>query len=412
MQNHATAYTQADHLCLPDGYQRSDVIRLLSIIAPKVGLTPAPLRTLIMMIGTVPPAHWTDPSKATICYQSQRKIATSSQLTARSIRNHEAALEALGLIEKTVAANGSRGSFASGHVVQGISFAPLIRRFRDLQALEEATTQAVRDVEILIRKCSAARRMVNRLMDQIISIAPKCPVLAEVTQLKAVWPRRYEGLARSALSDLLIEVNQVVESLQEVLQNLDRSSGQAEETFRPHIHATMDTPIESCSASHALDRTARKRADDSLSESAPNVADCHEEKKAVISERGFKPKWDETFPTSTLYRIASEDFQMYLDAEKRPGQPLTPHQIIQAAHAYFPELRIATAVWDEAVSTMGDTAAALSLLAIDANRFHPVTPIHSPGATLRTYTRLAAAGRLNLHGSLIGLAQRQKTADR
>jgi replication initiation protein RepC len=55
---------------------------------------------------------------------------------------------------------------------------------------------------------------------------------------------------------------------------------------------------------------------------------------------------------------------------------------------------------------MGDVTAMLCVLIIDANRFHPATPIQRPGGALRAMTRRHAAGSLNLVGSLIGLERR------
>ena len=59
---------------------------------------------------------------------------------------------------------------------------------------------------------------------------------------------------------------------------------------------------------------------------------------------------------------------------------------------------------------MGDFAAALAVLVIDARIADPIRPVHSPGGTLRAFIRHSRAGTLNLAGSLIGLIGRASNA--
>ena len=61
--------------------------------------------------------------------------------------------------------------------------------------------------------------------------------------------------------------------------------------------------------------------------------------------------------------------------------------------------------WSKAVEFMGDHGAALCVLIIDANRNHPTTPVRNPGGALRATTARHKAGKLNIVGSLIGLAR-------
>jgi replication initiation protein RepC len=56
---------------------------------------------------------------------------------------------------------------------------------------------------------------------------------------------------------------------------------------------------------------------------------------------------------------------------------------------------------------MGDHGAALCVLLIDANRNHPTSPVHNPGGALRAMTKRQKNLKLNLVGSLIGLARRR-----
>ena len=99
---------------------------------------------------------------------------------------------------------------------------------------------------------------------------------------------------------------------------------------------------------------------------------------------------------------------MYLDAVK--GQRVLPNELdlVRAAILILPDLGINPSAWDEAAEAMGDLAAALAVMVIDARRFDPVRPIRSPGGALRVFARLAMAGKLNLAGSLIGFVERKR----
>jgi replication initiation protein RepC len=78
-----------------------------------------------------------------------------------------------------------------------------------------------------------------------------------------------------------------------------------------------------------------------------------------------------------------------------------------AAIRRLPELGVNPSAWEEAAEAMGDEAATLAVLVIDANRDHPTAPVRKPGGLLRAMARRQRAGELNLLGSLIGLMERK-----
>nr|WP_302477333.1 replication initiation protein RepC [Ruegeria atlantica] len=69
-------------------------------------------------------------------------------------------------------------------------------------------------------------------------------------------------------------------------------------------------------------------------------------------------------------------------------------------------LGIRYSAYQDAVTEMGDAKAALYILIIDRNRFHPETPIRSPGGVRVEMTRRHANGELRLNASLIALRSR------
>ncbi|MFC5567119.1 replication initiation protein RepC [Rubellimicrobium aerolatum] len=379
---------------LPPGTTRSDVERLLPTLRRAFALSDACALTLLLLIQTTRPSDWTDPDARPVCYASQASLADRLGKTPRALRYDEMRLERAGLLVKTTAANGSRGRFAGGQVVQGLDLTPLAARVPQLLALAAQEEASRLHVQGLRRQCSAARRVFKGALQRLLERAPQAPATAEALALYAELPRRYDGLDTAALEALLATLDKAVEKGLAALEMRGDSSGQAERGFRPSLQATTEDNLESCVAS--ADRTRPAGTEESR------------EPQARDFQRGHKPHWLETFTPRRLYAACSEDMRMYLDAAK--GSRTLPNELdlVRAAVMILPDLGINPSAWDEASEAMGDLAAALAVIVIDARRFDPVRPIRSPGGALRSFARLAMAGKLNLAGSLIGLVERER----
>ncbi|ABA81663.1 transposase [Rhodobacter sphaeroides] len=387
---------------LPGRFQRSDVERVVTACSAALGLSSACLRALLVMVHATRPSDWRDEQRDAVCFMQQVQVAARLGVTPRALRYQEARLERLGLLRRNVAADGSRGRFGGGDLIQGISFAPLIEAFPSLLRIAEQLEAAERERQVLRRRVSAARRILSQTLTRLAALDKAVPGLTEVL---ASMPRRYDALDGSELGALLQRVDKAAREALRHLEVQQVSSGVPENSFRPHIQdTTQENPV--CSGSSAIERTARKRADSIKPDAAPDgTASCYE-KKHGLADRGFKPRYLDTFTPTQLYEAASPDMQMYLDAGRRSDSTLTAHDFIQAAIAILPALGVNASAWDEAADTMGDLPAALCVLVLDANRYRPVNPVWSPGGMLRAMTARARSGGLNLHGSLIALQRR------
>ncbi|MEA5163342.1 replication initiation protein RepC [Cereibacter johrii] len=384
---------------LPGRFQRSDVERVVTACSAALGLSSACLRALLVMVQATRPSDWRDEQRDAVCFMQQVQVAARLGVTPRALRYQEARLERLGLLKRNVAADGSRGRFAGGELMQGISFAPLIKAFPRLLRVVEQLEAGERECQILRRRVSAARRILNQSLTRLAALDKAVPDLAEILE---TMPRRYDGLGATDLTILLQRVDNAAREALRLLEVQQESSGVTEAAFRPHLQDTTEENSV-CSGSSAIERTACKRAEDITTDGA---ASC-DGRKHDLAYRGFKPGYLDTFTPAQLYEAASPDMQMYLDAVRRSDGPLTAHDFIQAAIAILPALGINPSAWDEAADTMGDLRAALCVLVLDANRFRPVNPVFCPGGMLRAMTQAASSGALNLHGSLIGLQRRR-----
>lgn len=395
---------------LPDGVERYHLEQILSRIGGTLGLQASRVLALIAMIRATRPADWTDPTCDPVCYLSQTDLAAGLGKTPRAIRNDERALERLGLIQRDTAANGARRAY--GALRHGLNFAPLIARYARLVALDLEIAARIERARLLRYECSAARRFYRSAATQLAELAPEHALLEILEARYRALPKRYADLGVEALAELRQAIADLAESADAALQLQRQTSGAAEADFLRYIQDTNHLESEICNASDVDNRTARKRADDNPSRPAPQGAGQCNERKSAWAERGCKPDLLESFTPTALYRACGEDFRFYLDAAMKGRSIPSPHDFFLAASAIRGELGIHHSAWLEACETLGDMAAALALLVIDANRSHPVRPIHSPGGALRAWCRRARAGQLNLTGSLIGLIERAKQLNR
>ena len=100
-----------------------------------------------------------------------------------------------------------------------------------------------------------------------------------------------------------------------------------------------------------------------------------------------------------LRNLASNDMAFLLDSAG-DWQDALP-QVLQ-------HLGINVSAWHDACDAMGPPMAFLSLIIIDRNRFHPKSPVQSPGGALRAFTAKAREGGLNLAGSVEGIRVRTR----
>lgn len=396
---------EATHPVLPGKMRRGDVERLLPTIRRAYRLSEACVLTLLLFIQHTRPADWTDPTTDPVCHATQASLAERLAKSSRAIRYHEAKLERAGLLQKTTGADGSRGRFAGGQVVQGLSLAPLVALVPQLLALAERDEAERLRLLGLRRQCSAARRVLKGAIERLLERDPKNAVTTELLALYGELPRRYDGLLPADLDALLARMDEAVERALFLLDMQADSSGVSEQGFRRSLHDTKEDDVESCIGSTDTKRPAGKPADANFLAPPTGGAVCLEI-KARDFQRGRKPHWLETFTPRRLYAACSEDLRFYIDAAK--GDRPLPNELdlVRAAVMILPDLGISHSAWDEAVETMGDLAAALSVMVIDARRSDSLRPIRKPGGVLRSFSRLALAGKLNLAGSLIGLVSR------
>ena len=386
---------------LPGQLQRSDVERILTAVSAALRMSAARLRALLLMIQCTRPRDWVSHDRDAVCFLRQSCVAARLGITPRALRNHEAALERQGMIRRDVAADGGRGCFAQGAILLGISFAPLIEMLPRLQTLQEKMMSEEREIEILRRQCSASRRGLTQAISRLLDLAPKHPELPGLLRFQTGLPRRYDGLRVPELEELKHRLSEGVNHALRLVGPLRETSGVAEVSIRPHVQDTKEEYLESgltCAAlpvPEAMPRKEHRGPDDTVA-------------RRTLALQPL-PVSNITLSPGDLYHLASDDMKLYLDVHCGGARAPKIHGVVNAVTAYLPNIGIGDDLWRGAVFSMGEVAAALSVIVIDANRHRAIRPVRNPGGMLRRFIRLTELGRLNLEGSLLGLARRSKS---
>lgn len=379
----------SDWPVLPGTLKRGDVEGLLIDLRSALGLSPARLEALLAMIRRTRPSDWTDPGTDAVCYVQQQQLAMDLDKSARALRYDESALVRLGFIARGTIGNGRRcAPTASSPEKYGLSFSPLISQVRHLFELRELLQREANRVRALRLSCLALRQQFRLLLAEIRETRPETPQLLQLEQAQEAWPHRMDGRwTAEALDEYRAAIAAAVREASQFRDLCHGSSGKPETDFRSHIQDTIERFPESCS--------------------------CQESQHASRPEESNPPAIVLSADTAflkpmQLYTIASEELRFWLDGVRAGRREYDQTDFIEAAARRVPELGISDSAWEEALDQLSPLRAALAVLIIDANRDHPVTPVRSLGGLLRTFIRLHRGGRLNLTGSLIGLAERKR----
>ena len=407
MKAHDIEHANAGCETLPEGMTRNTIIGVLNDTGHQLGMRDSLIRIAVCMIKHTAAEDWTSLDANPVCFASQTTIALKLGKTTRSIRKAEEDLQTLGLIRKETGADGARRSFASGAEPLGLNFAPLVSAAQALLDAKRQNEENVKYHQALRREISMRRRLLTTLASQIVAEDGQHPFVETLTAKAALRNSRYDDMGLGQLEALLADVEEMVLAARQVVDELKKESGMPDQDDRHHTEHTNDHRFVSVGARKVSDASepqglvAHDAWDDG--ESSAN-ADCGN----VQNPRELLTQQLANFSNSMLVRAASADFAEQLEAMMRakPGDPIGAR--VLTAEMFLSPLGINRTAWDDAVSVMGRDIAAICVMIIDANRTHPVTPIHKPGGALRAFTRRASAGELNLRGSLIGLIARSK----
>ena len=390
---------------LPQGHQRFSVEQLLIELAPALGLRGGRLHALLYMMKQTAPGDWTNPDREPVYFAPQDQTAEALNKTRRALYNDEAALEAAGLIEKRVKGNGSRSPFGGC----GIVFSKLIALVPDLLHLKERLMAERSHRKGLRNRRSTYVRHIKRHLRDATEVALAHPRLISIFKAFNEWPdtSSLPHIEIEALERHVSEAQALCETLDMFFKIRPDSTTKPAENFPCFIQENkQESSSVNCNAD-VYERSAGKPAHSEFICSEPTgPEDCLENKHGAENE-ARKTQFVARLTPERIFSLASEEMQALISDCRGNARQFRELHVIDAATRILPVLGINHSAWIKAVQTMGDVGASLCVLLLDANRTHPTTPVRNPGGALRAMTNRYQAGKLNLVGSLIGLARRR-----
>ncbi len=288
----------------------------------------------------------------------------------------------------------------------GIVFSKLIEAVPHLLEVSDALEDERRDRQTLKQKISAARRMAKEKLSALVIEYPSNNVLLGIAEQMESWPQRFSAATPTQMmQEFHSEVVSVVEKLEEFESLPTQESGRADSDVRPNIQDTKEENLVSCNTCVHI-RPAGLPAEPLSNNAPPNGgAHCLENKHEVAGETRKSKSFDWLTP-EIIYELCSDEMKLQIMISQGDKPSPSPLDIINASIDRIAPLGIRRSAYDDAVAEMGDAKAALCILVIDRNRFHPETPIRSPGGVLVEMTRRHASDTLRLNASLIALRVR------
>lgn len=411
LQHLATAHTQPKmrfHNGLPDSWNRDRFRQLCVNFAQIKGLSAQCIRTFEIIIDMISPTVFRDMSKEPFCYARQERLIAGRGLTDRTIHNHERELEAFGLIERRLGANGARCKRKG----LGLYLTPALNIIPDmLEALERASVEKAEHDELRGSRSRLYRHVKHSLI--VLKSLP-CPpdVVDDMLGEFRSWPRS-DKLKYMSLAQLRIHV-QAAQDLWEraegIIQNPIEIAGEPEAGFGCHIQDQIEKKILSCNADGVTPMPSAKASDPNCSGSGPDGPEhCLENKHPADMASRKAPKLPRV-NNRILYELASPELRMHIDIAGGGDQNTNPslYAIETGIWSRLSEIGTNISAWHTAIDRLTLMGAILAGLITDARLTDPkLPPVVSPGGYFRGMVQADERGELNLLSSFMGLLARR-----
>ena len=372
---------------LPDGMERDGFIRLFQGVAKAMfGLTDTEILSFTTMAQDPRPSDWKRGDLEPCCWRQQTEVANLCRKSRHTVRRHEARLVKAGLVDKRAMAHGAR----SGFVGCGIFFSPAIGLVPEMLAFQADQMERDAARRLLCNLRSVHKGHFTSALAALMTLQPDHPEAGGFAARFATWPAARD-LRRLEVEALRSHVEDADGLTQHVLEALQRAEDLHHRGFMgatPYIQDTTQDPSIACN------------------DNSPTLDPC-EETKDVGRAADHKNEFHLKLGGMTIFRLCSQDLQLYLEGRMGGRREPTAHDLDCAVQMILPDLGINVSAWSEACATMGRDVATMCVIITDANRDHPQIRVRNPGGYLRGMTNAFRSGTLNIMGSLISLSERR-----
>lgn len=420
---------------LPDGAENKfSLIRMAERAGRNFGLSFADLRLLTLYVSFTRAEDWQEGSRP-IYTRPVFRTASDLGISARQVNRSERKLESLGLIFRDTRADGGRGFVRGRDEVMGegaiafcIDLRPLAVTYPELKRSADAVRAREEAIDSARAAISRGLRQAAQLFADAFALNPRQVIAEGLDTLYADLPQRtprHRDLSRLVMAQRELEafVTRTRSLFQDLMKASPVKESDADSKMVSHIYNTKPDS-ESCN----------KRSDAYAPETNPptpnGVKKGLEKSKGEIDDSA-KP----LLPAEQNNLTALFDLDIGDEAQVETGlDRLRTAQVIGAmpeswsfemqawgkfswrafcmvAESRLVHLGVGTHAWKRLSLVIGRRAAAVALMALEANRFHPTKPVRNPGGAIFRFADIAKTRGLRLDAMVLGVLARMEQAE-
>jgi replication initiation protein RepC len=420
---------------LPDGAENKfSLIRMAERAGRNFGLSFADLRLLTLYVSFTRAEDWQEGSRP-IYTRPVFRTASDLGISARQVNRSERKLESLGLIFRDTRADGGRGFVRGRDEVMGegaiafcIDLRPLAVAYPELKRSADAVRAREEAIDSARAAISRGLRQAAQLFADAFALNPRQVIAEGLDTLYADLPQRtprHRDLSRLVMAQRELEafVTRTRSLFQELMKASPVKESDADSKMVSHIYNTKPDS-ESCN----------KRSDANApvaNPSTPNGVKKGLEKSKREIDDSAKP----LLPAEQNNLTALFDLDIGDEAQVETGlDRLRTAQVIGAmpeswsfemqawgkfswrafcmvAESRLVHLGVGTHAWKRLSLVIGRRAAAVALMALEANRFHPTKPVRNPGGAIFRFADIAKTRGLRLDAMVLGVLARMEQAE-
>ena len=411
------------HSRLPDRMTKHQAIGTVCRALRLIGAREIDIAAWRLIADVTDRQAWHAPDRSPVNWKRQCDLARELGIGERHFRRIETRLAGYGVLARATADNGYRGrrsGQAYGAPIScGLSIEPALANFRALAGIveeaeiaEEARQQKALEARTARRRIGILvgclddiemRRWAKGRLDELDqNLRPASTRVASHVDLSA-WLAALvslEGEIREAMTPFPDpDGTQMGATVSVVGQPRVQAAGLAWDDNGPNAEERPgDIVANQPDMSGAPDSQVRSHIQPVQKSGSIQDENSHARSRTPHGRRE-PPHPIAGMTPNDLRNLASDDMAFLLDAAS-DWQDAVP----QVLH----HLGINVSAWHDACDAMGPPLAFLSLIIIDRNRFHPKSPVESPGGALRAFAAKAREGGLNLAGSVEGIRVRTR----
>jgi len=415
---------------LPEGLtSRYDLIRMAERAGRHFGLSFADLRLLTLYVGFTRAEDWEEGGRP-IYTRPVFRTASDLGISARQVNRSERRLESLGLIFRDTRADGGRGFVRGRDEVMGegaiafcIDLRPLAVAYPDLKASADAVRQREEAIDSARAAISRGLRQAGHLFTEAFALNERAVLAEGLDTVYADLPQRtprHRDLSRLVMAqrDLDEFMNRIRTVLMKMATPIPKKESDADTNFVSHIYNTKPDS-ESCnqrsganapaSQSSAL-YSAHTGLEKSKKEIDPDRKPILPAEENDLTALFNLDTGDEAQVETGLDRLRTTQVRAAMpDAwqfEMQAFGKFSWRAFCMVAESRLVHLGVGTHAWKRLSLVIGRRAAAVALMALEANRFHPTKPVKNVGGAIFRFADIAKTSALRLDAMVLGILAR------